>query len=403
MIAPSKHIHERERLKDLDSYSILDTLPETDYDNLTALAAAICGTPIALISLIDEKRQWFKSHHGLEATETPREVAFCAHAINDADNVFVVQDSRTDVRFHDNPLVTGDTKVIFYAGVPLISDENLPLGTLCVIDHSPRSLNDSQISSLSALANQVVNLLKLRKFNALLEESVLRLEEKNSELEQFAYVAAHDLKSPLIGISSLAKLFSSEYNSKIDHQGQNMLALIESGADKLRRLIDGLLDYSKSETILKEVVSVISIEGLKTELMTLFAYQHDLKLEIKTSLVEICTSRTALDQIMINLIANAIKYNNKDAVEIEIGISEDEKLYRFYVKDNGLGIEKNQYDKIFRIFEIITPQDRFGLTGNGIGLATVKKIVEKLGGTVTVESVVGEGSTFMFTIEKGIA
>lgn len=403
MIVPSKHINERERLKDLDSYSILDTLPEKDYDNLTALAAAICGTPIALISLIDEKRQWFKSHHGLDATETPREIAFCAHAINDAENVFMVHDSRTDFRFHDNPLVTNDPKVIFYAGVPLISDENLPLGTLCVIDHIPNSLNESQITSLSALANQVVNLLKLRKANALLEESVLRLEEKNTELEQFAYVAAHDLKSPLIGISGIAKLFTSEYNSKIDVQGQNMLALIESGADKLRRLIDGLLDYSRSETVLKEVKSVVNIETLKTEFLNLFSYEKDLKLEMKTSMVEIYTSRTALDQIFINLIANAIKYNNKDSVEIEIGISENDKFYTFYVEDNGEGIEKNVQDKIFNIFEIISPKDRFGNTGNGIGLATVKKLVEKLGGTITVESIVGEGSKFVFSIKKEIS
>ncbi len=99
MIKPIEHEKERERLKELASYSILDTLPETDYDDLTAIAAGLCGCHISLISLIDDKRQWFKSHHGLAASETPKEYAFCAHAINDQENVFVVQDARKDERF----------------------------------------------------------------------------------------------------------------------------------------------------------------------------------------------------------------------------------------------------------------------------------------------------------------
>ena len=403
MIAPQKHTKEYERLKDLDSYSILDTLPEADYDNLTAIAAEICGTPIALVSLIDDKRQWFKSHHGLDATETPREFAFCAHAINEGDDVFVVQDSRSDVRFHDNPLVTGNPHVIFYAGVPLISENNLPLGTLCVIDHEPKSLSEGQISSLTALANQVVNLLKLRKSNAQLEESILRLEVKNDELERFAYVAAHDLKSPLIGIAGLAKLFSSDYGSIIDDKGQKMLDLIEGAADKLRRLIDSLLEYSRSENVLNENKSIINLKLLEKDIYGLFSFDKELKFIVKTTLIEIFANRTALDQILINLVANAIKYNNMDSTEIEIGISENNENYLFYVQDNGPGIEKHLQEKIFNIFEIVAVKDKFGQTGNGIGLATVKKLVEKLGGIISVESDLGKGSKFTFSIEKAIS
>ncbi len=147
MIPPKDHIKEKERLAALDSYSILDTLPEEDYDNLTAIAAEICGTPISLVSLLDNERQWFKSHHGLGATETPKEFAFCAHAINEDDDIFIVQDSRTDERFHDNPLVIGEPRVIFYAGIPLTTEEGLPLGTLCVIDHKPKLLSQGQLNS----------------------------------------------------------------------------------------------------------------------------------------------------------------------------------------------------------------------------------------------------------------
>ena len=120
--------NEQQRLDALKEYSILDTLPEKEFDEITALASYICKTPISLISLIDDKRQWFKSKQGLSVNETAKEIAFCAHAINKPDEVFIIPDSRKDDRFHDNPLVTAAPFVIFYAGVPLKSENGLPLG-----------------------------------------------------------------------------------------------------------------------------------------------------------------------------------------------------------------------------------------------------------------------------------
>jgi len=400
MIVPQIPVNETERQKDLDSYSILDTLPEVDYDNLSAIAAEICGTSISLISLIDNKRQWFKSHHGYDETETPREHAFCAHAINDPNDIFVIQDARTDERFHDNPLVTGEPHIIFYAGVPLTSESGMALGTLCVIDHKAKRLNESQLKSLRALSNQVMNLLELRKTKKTLEKSHEHLEDKNQELERFAYVAAHDLKSPLIGISSMTQLFTEEYSSKIDEEGQSMLGLIEDSSDKLRRLIDGLLEYSKCDEVLAENKSNINLEVLKDEIAALFSFEKKLHLVLKSSLEVVCTNKTALDQILINLVANAIKYNDKDNTEIEIGVLETDKYFEFYVHDNGPGIDQKNQEKIFQIFEVLTTSDKFGESGNGIGLATVKKIVEKLGGNITVKSIIGEGSKFTFTIGK---
>jgi signal transduction histidine kinase len=400
MIEPKDHPKERERLKELKSYSILDTLLENEYDNLTTIAAEICGTPISLISLIDNKRQWFKSHHGLAASETPKQFAFCAHAINDDCKVFIVQDARLDVRFHDNPLVTGDPNVIFYAGIPLISDDDLPLGTLCVIDHTPRLLSQSQIHSLTALADQVMSLLKLRRNKKQLREAYIKLEEKNQELERFAFVAAHDLKSPLIGISGMAKYFSEFYGPGIDEDGKEMLELIVSSSDKLRRLIDGLLEYSRSESVMKEHKSWINLEKLRNEIYGLFSYDNNVTIELKTTLTEIFANRTAIDQILINLIANAIKYSDKEIVQIEIGVAEEEDIYTFYVQDNGPGIDTAYQEQIFKIFEILASSDKYGQTGNGIGLATVKKIVERSGGSIYVESELGMGARFIFNLEK---
>jgi len=400
MIEPKDHINEKQRLAALESYSILDTLPEEDYDNLTAIAAEICGTPISLVSLLDDKRQWFKSHHGLDVSETPKEYAFCAHAINEDDDIFIVQDSRTDERFSDNPLVIGDPRVIFYAGIPLLSDNGLPLGTLCVIDHKPKLLSQGQINSLKSLSKQVINLLELRKKNIRLKKVVEKLEEKNEELERFAYIAAHDLKSPLNTINTTAEVLSECYESHFDEDGKKMLGFIKSSTYKLKGLIDGLLEYSKSDSVLKEGVTHIGIQELKNDINGLFSYDNSLKLDISSKLKRIATNRTALNQILINLVSNAIKYNDKDEVEIQIEIIENGDYYEFVVKDNGPGIAKENQNKIFQIFKILAPTDKFGESGNGIGLATVKKIVEKMGGNITLESSLGEGCKFYFTLKN---
>jgi len=400
MITPKKHKKEKERLKNLESYSILDTLQESDYDDITTIAAEICDMPIALISLIDDERQWFKSHYGLDVEETLRDYAFCAHAINDEENTFIVEDSRKDDRFKDNPLVTGDPNVIFYAGVPLVSKNGLPLGTLCVIDNKPNLLSQNQLKSLSALSKQVMNLLELRKSKSLLKRALKDLKIKNKELERFAYIAAHDLKSPLINISSLAQLFLEDYKLKVDDEGIEMLEMIIKSSDSLNDLIDGLLDYSRSDNISNQEKSIINLEKLNTEIEGLFNYDHSLSMILNSSLSQIHANKTTITHVLINLVTNAIKYNDKDKVEIELGVTETDTHFEFYLKDNGPGIAVANHKKIFKIFQKITQQDRFGRVGNGIGLATVKRIVEKSGGEINIESGLGKGAKFVFTIKK---
>jgi PAS domain S-box-containing protein len=166
---PEIPANEVDRLVALDRYKILDTLPEQVYDDLTQLAADICGTPIALISLIDKDRQWFKSRVGVEVTETPRDISFCGHAVAES-AILNVPDASLDPRFADNPLVVKDPNIRFYAGVPLITDDNFALGTLCVIDLQPRDLTEQQIRQLEVLSRLVISQLELR-----LNEESLRL------------------------------------------------------------------------------------------------------------------------------------------------------------------------------------------------------------------------------------
>lgn len=187
MITPQIPENEQNRLTSLRSHGLLDTLPEAEYDDLVSIASSICETPIAIISLIDEDRQWFKSIKGLPPGEMPRELSFCAHAINNHGEILQVEDTLNDDRFSDNPLVKDDPKVRFYAGAPIMDSNGFALGTLCVVDQKPRNLNDSQLKALRSLANSVQHLLALRLTLRELEESKFRYEELLSNVGDFIF------------------------------------------------------------------------------------------------------------------------------------------------------------------------------------------------------------------------
>jgi len=174
---------EKRRLHVLWQYDVLDTVPEEVFDDLTELAAHICEAPIALITLVDEKRQWFKSKVGLTVTETSRDVSFCGHAIAQSE-LFIVADATQDERFADNPLVTSEPGIRFYAGAPLITPDGHALGTLCVIDKVPRELRPDQKNALRVLARHVMTQLELRRRSRELMNVHQQSAKMQSKLEQ---------------------------------------------------------------------------------------------------------------------------------------------------------------------------------------------------------------------------
>ena len=156
------HLDEKARLTALQRYSILDTLPEQIYDDVTALASLVCGTPISLVTLLDADRQWFKSTVGVDLRETPRSMSFCAHTLGTA-KTLIVKDAQKDPRFLDNPAVVGQPGVRFYAGAPIVEPGGQVLGTVCVIDTTPRSLTPIQVAALEALARHTMALMEMRR------------------------------------------------------------------------------------------------------------------------------------------------------------------------------------------------------------------------------------------------
>ncbi len=193
MITAQLTIDETRRLDALRQYGVLDTLPEKALDDLTALAAQICGAPIALISLVDEHRQWFKARFGLEVAETPRDISFCDYATRQRD-LFIVRDAMKDSRFAENAMVTGELRVRFYAGAPLVNAEDAALGTLCVMDHVPRTLTHEQKEGLRVLARQVMTHLELHRHTRELIDSENRFRLLAENITDVFWIASPDLR-----------------------------------------------------------------------------------------------------------------------------------------------------------------------------------------------------------------
>lgn len=202
--------NETARLKALQDYKVMDTLPEQAYDNFTKLASIICKTPIALITLLDDQRQWFKSRVGLEQSEIPREDALCNYTIMKPDNILVVNDATQDERFSANPLVASEPNLRFYAGAPLVTSSGEALGTICVFDEKPRELSADQLDALRVLSREVMGQFELRRSIANLEQSIFKqenyidqLQEYQRELEKVrAELESQSLTDPLTGVNN---------------------------------------------------------------------------------------------------------------------------------------------------------------------------------------------------------
>ncbi|WP_373515067.1 ATP-binding protein [Persicitalea sp.] len=257
MDRPSSQFDETRRIGALKEYNILDTLPEADYDAIAQLAAYICQTPVALISFVDEERQWFKSHYGMEQSETDRDIAFCAQNILDISEPLVIEDARLDQRFASNPLVAGDPHIVFYAGMPLVDSQGFALGSLCVIDNQARKLTDEQLSALSLLSKQVISLLDLRLANnsLLASHKQLRIEAREKQQTRLALVESEARFRSLVREAPVAMLVYESTDMIIREANEMMLEILGRGEEilgkPLSETVPELKDTPLSERYLK--------------------------------------------------------------------------------------------------------------------------------------------------------
>lgn len=401
MIAAQLPKNEKSRLQSLKSLHILDSLPEQQYDNITELAAFICGTQNAVISLVDENRQWFKSKLGTAVCETPREISFCAHAILNPEELMEIPNALQDPRFENNPLVHDkENPVIFYAGVPILDSAGLPLGTLCVTDSTPKRLNEKQKKSLFNLATQVQELLKLHVLNKQLEDSKDHLKTHNNFLKDFAGTVSHDMKMPLANLILTSDILQKKYADVLDDTGNEYLSYLKKSSLSLSNYITNILAHYESSSYDLDDRKRFNLNDLLENIIELINIKHHCDIHLPEFNQPVYCNRVALEQIFLNLIGNSIKYNDKEEAVIEIGISVNDTHYTFTVTDNGRGIPKDKVVSIFELFSTVGEYDRDGQRGHGIGLSTVKQLVNQLGGEISVQSELGISTTFTFSIVK---
>jgi signal transduction histidine kinase/CheY-like chemotaxis protein/HPt (histidine-containing phosphotransfer) domain-containing protein len=395
--------NELERLAALKRYNILDTLPDNAFDDATKLVSYICGVPIAHISFIDENRQWFKSEIGIGVSEVPREITFCRYTIMESE-IVEIPDTHSNERFKDDPNVTGGLKVRFYAGVPLTTPDGYNIGTICVIDHVAKELDENQRSSLTIIGKHVINQLELITKNIELAAQKKIADRAVFAKDSFLANMSHEIRTPLNAIIGFTDLLAQ---TKLDANQRDYIESVQIAEENLLLIVNDILDLSKIES------GNLTIETQPFNLKNTLKHLYDLlKIKVQKDVEfnlfldadmpeNVIGDQGRLNQILMNLAGNALKFTEDGEVTVsvkKVAETADNYSLRFSVKDTGIGIQE---DKLKTIFERFTQAEesttrKFG--GTGLGLNIVKQLVELQNSTIHVKSKEGRGSEFFFVL-----
>lgn len=386
----------------LRRYRILDTDPEPAFDEITELAAYTLKAPMALISLVDRDRQWFKSCLGGELKETRREIAFCSHAIEKAD-VFIIEDARRDPRFVANPLVTDYPNIVFYAGAPLIVEDGHRIGTLCVIDHKPRTMSRDEIKALQTMARLVVTQMDLRIAALEQRRKAEGLQRTVALKDRFFSIIAHDLRTPFQTLMSLSQVLKSDSGEKNR----------ESIADKLNRaavsafeLTENLLKWAMLEThsVSQRPESYRLSELIEETLAPLSATAElkGVRLDRQLDDCRLNVDKVAAETLFRNLVSNAIKFSHPGGtVSISSRKDASGRCIAVEIADNGIGIEPERLAQIEQATDLDGSQGTSGEKGSGLGLMLCREFADRCGARFELASRPGKGTsvTLSFPVE----
>lgn len=380
---------EAQRLQALYSYDILDTEAEKVFDDLTELASEICETPIALISLIDPDRQWFKSAVGLDASETDRDIAFCAHAIHERE-VFEVPNALEDERFFDNPLVTEEPNIRFYAGAQLVTPSGHAIGTLCTISDKPKKLNEHQRKALKILSRQVIAQMELR-------QSLKEAKDASDFKTEFLSNISHEIRTPLNAITGFSQaIIEQSTKTPLPADIEDYVQEIDFSAGRLLHIVNSVLDLSKIEAGKMEVIPTWFQAGKFFQhingMMQIKAKEKGVKLDfdIASDLPELLfLDEGKIGQILINIINNAVKFTDAGK-QIFVSARVTSQSLNFVIEDQGVGISKENQANLFNKYEQVG--NNRNSEGTGLGLCITKSLVELMDGNIALTSKLGKGT-----------
>jgi signal transduction histidine kinase len=397
-IPPIPEEMEQRRIEILQKYLKPDTAAEVSLENIAELAAESCDVPLVLISLIDAQTQWVLASYGTDLKQFPRNESLCAFTIVSPYKSNIIHDLRSDSRFQRHPALRSETGIRFYAGFPVTTSEGYCIGTLCVMDTEARDLSRTQQKMLKMYASQVMTQLELTSKVKQLESTQEQLEGANEELRRFAYVVAHDINAPLKNILSLSSLLKDQ--SHIPADALEMLGYIERSSQEARELVEGILEYTLAgRNGVKK--GLLELEAAHEQVRALLHIPDDVTLHFESEVRSIYCDPVLLRQILLNLITNAIRYGDKAQTEIRVKVkSQEPQWIVIEIEDNGPGMQTEQVQQVFEPFRTYSQPDRFGRKGSGIGLATVRSLVEKLGGSIKLESAPGKGCRFSIQLPQ---
>ena len=381
------------------SFVLFNNFSNIDIVSITSLAAQLSSMPVSFVSLIDNDYNWFKSNNGISFIEKTSDLHSYWHNLTETHLIQVIEDLQLSTPQFNNILQEFGTGFQFYAGIPLINNDGVLLGALNVLDNKPNKLNITQSSALYNLAKQLVTQIELVSKLEELECTTEELKKKNSEISRYAYLISHDLRSPLQSMSSLSKIIKEESIGKLSDKANVAISMLQNRAVHSHELVEGILKHA-IDGAKAYSAELIHVEKFIQDLIVFCNPPSDFEILTEVSIPEIYTDPIILHQILNNLICNAFKYNDKSLGKIKIAVKGDDEQLTFEVVDNGPGIPMESHERIFEMFQTLSQTDRFGNKGTGIGLNTVKNLVALLGGQISIQSKVGQGSTFKITLNN---